>query len=525
MLDYPAREMWPEMTCSDAGLSYPATLNSCYELLDRNLDQGRGSSPAIFFRESVMTYAELHEAVARASGALREFGIGRGDRVILRLTNRPEFVIAFLAVLRIGAVAVPTAPLLRHRELGAVMQNCEPSLIVSEPGLTEEIEKLPVRSVPLVKVECPLNGTPFRECVPLRADDLALLLYTSGSTGAPKGCMHSHANLLAVADTYARHILQPGPNDRFGGHPTMAFAYGLGGLLLFPLRFGAASVLLDRFTPQAMIETIRAHRVSFAFCTPTSLKMMMRDGEALESAMSSLRFAISAGETLPAAVYSRWRERTGIEILDGLGSTEMLHIFISSRGGRSKPGATGEVVPQYRAAVVDEKTLEPVPDGTPGLLAVKGPTGCRYLGLPERQQDYVRNGWNIPGDIYIRDSEGYFHYQCRNDDLIVCGGAKIAGPEIEAVLAEHAAVVEVAVVASPDSLRGMVPKAFIVLDSRRQPSEELKTELQEFVQGQLAPFKYPRRIAFVSELPKTSTGKIQRAQLRRAEFDSGASLA
>jgi 2-aminobenzoate-CoA ligase len=301
----------------------------------------------------------------------------------------------------------------------------------------------------------------------------------------------------------------------------MAFAYGLGGLLLFPLRFGAASVLMDRFTPVAMIETIRMQRVTLAFCTPTSIKMMMRDCEVQESDVSSLRYAISAGETLPAAVYSRWREQTGIEILDGLGSTEMLHIFISSRGGRSKPGATGEVVPQYRAAVVDATTLEPVPNGTPGLLAVKGPTGCRYLRLPERQQDYVRNGWNIPGDIYIRDNEGYFHYQCRNDDLIVCGGAKIAGPEIEAVLAEHPAVAEVAVVASPDALRGMVPKAFIVLDSRRQPTEELRNELQEFVQGQLAPYKYPRRIAFVSELPKTSTGKIQRTQLRRAEFESG----
>jgi 2-aminobenzoate-CoA ligase len=512
--------MWPEMTCLDESLSYPATLNSCYELIDRNLDQGRGSSPAIFFRDSVMTYSELHEAVARAAGALRERGIGPGDRVILRLLNRPEFVIAFLAVLRIGAVAVPTAPLLRQREIGAVVANCEPALIVSESGLREEIDKLPAREVPFVDVESLLSGTPFRECVPSRGDDLALLLYTSGSTGVPKGCMHSHANLLAVADTYARYVLQPDVSDRFGGHPTMAFAYGLGGLLLFPLRFGAASVLLDRFTPQAMVETIRANRVSLAFCTPTSIKMMMRDGEGLESAVSSLRFAISAGETLPAAVYSRWRERTRIEILDGLGSTEMLHIFISSRGGRSKPGATGEVVPPYRAAVVDEKTLQPVPDGTAGLLAVKGPTGCRYLRLPERQQDYVRNGWNLPGDIYIRDHEGYFHYQCRNDDLIVCGGSKIAGPEIEAVLAEHPAVAEVAVVASPDPLRGMVPKAFVVLDSRRQPSEELKTELQEFVQRQLAPYKYPRRVAFVAELPKTSTGKIQRAQLRRAEFDS-----
>jgi 2-aminobenzoate-CoA ligase len=520
VLEYPARELWPEMNCPDAGISYPATLNSCYELLDRHLEQGRGSSPAIFFQESVMTYSDLHDAVLRVAGGLREHGVRPGDRVILRLLNRPEFVIVFLAVLRIGAVAVPTAPLLREREIRVIVANSEPALIVYETDLREEIDKLRGLSAAAVNVESLGAGAPIHDCVPRRQEDFALLLYTSGSTGVPKGCMHSHANLLAVADTYARDILQPDVNDRFGGHPTMAFAYGLGGLLLFPLRFGAAAVLLDRFTAQAMIETIHRHRVTLAFCTPTSLKMMMRDAGELKPALASLRFVISAGETLPAPVYSSWRARTGVEVLDGLGSSEMLHIFISSRGGRSKPGATGEVVPPYQATVLDQTTLAPVPDGTPGLLAVKGPTGCRYLRLPERQKDYVRNGWNIPGDIYIRDSDGYFHYQCRSDDLIVCGGAKIAGPEIEAVLSEHPAIVEVAVVASPDSLRGMVPKAFVVLDARYQPSDELKAELQELVQQQLAPYKYPRRIAFVPELPKTATGKIQRAQLRRAEFES-----
>jgi 2-aminobenzoate-CoA ligase len=267
-----------------------------------------------------------------------------------------------------------------------------------------------------------------------------------------------------------------------------------------------------------MIESIRNHKVTIAFCAPISLRMMMRQSTNLRDDLSSLRLAISAGETLPAPVYRSWMETTGIEVLDGLGSTEMLHIFISARPGRSRAGATGEVVPGYQAIVMDEKTMEPVPDGTPGLLAVKGPTGCRYLRLTYRQQHYVRSGWNIPGDVYIRDSEGFFIYQCRNDDIIISGGINIAAPEVEGVLAEHPAVAEVAVVASPDDLRGMVPKAFVVVRPSFQPSEELKKELQEFVQRELAPYKYPRKLEFVAELPKTSTGKVRRTELRRAEF-------
>src|SRR6185503_10661174 len=298
-------------------------------------------------------------------------------------------------------------------------------------------------------------------------------------TGVPKGCMHSHADLLATCDSYARYILEPTPADRFGGHPTMAFAYGLGGLLLFPLRFGASTVLLDRFTPEAMIDSIRTNKVTIAFCAPISLRMMLKQQQSpdLKGACSSLRLMISAGETLPSTVYRAWRESTGVEVLDGLGSTEMLHIFISSQRGRSRSGSTGEVVPGYQALVLDEKSMLPVPDGEPGLLAVKGPTGCRYLRMTFRQQSYVRQGWNIPGDVYIRDADGFFHYQCRNDDIIICGGINIAAPEIEGVLLEHPAVLEAAVVGSPDEFHGMVPKAFIVLQSTHRPSEELKKEL------------------------------------------------
>jgi 2-aminobenzoate-CoA ligase len=330
--------------------------------------------------------------------------------------------------------------------------------------------------------------------------------------------MHAHGDLLATTDCFARYVLKPTPADRFGGHPTLAFVYALGGMLLFPFRFGASTVLLERFTPEAFVDTIHRYRMTIAFCAPTSLRMMMKNCPGLREQTASLRYAISAGETLPASVYNEWMDATGVEVLDGIGSTEMLHVFVTGKPGRTRPGATGEVVPGYEARVVDEQTMQTVPDGQPGLLAVRGPTGCRYLNLPDRQRQYVRDGWNIPGDIYIHDADGYFYYQCRNDDLIICGGNNVAGPEVEGVLLEHSAVAEVAVVASPDDLRGMVPKAFVVLRPGAAPSEELKIELQELVHRNLASYKTPRKIEFAAELPKTSTGKIRRTELRNREY-------
>jgi 2-aminobenzoate-CoA ligase len=518
MLAYPPRELWPEKIYNLPELSYSETLNACYELLDANLAAGRGSNPAIYSGETIVTYKDLADDVMQIAGALKQRGVKPGDCVVLRLFNRPHFIATFLAVLRIGAVAVPTAPLLRHREIAAILQSSDPVLLISENELWDEVKRLDAHHVPCLKVEDLSGGPLHRECSPIPQDTPAVLLYTSGSTGQPKGCMHSHADLLATCDSYARYILQPTPRDRFGGHPTMAFAYGLGGLLLFPLRFGASTVLLDRFTPEAMIESIRKFNVTIAFCAPISLRMMMKQSTSLKDAFASVRLVISAGETLPASVHRSWRDATGVEVLDGIGSTEMLHIFVSARPGNSRPGATGQVVPGYDAIVMDEKTMEPVPDGQPGLLAVKGPTGCRYLRMTFRQQSYVRSGWNIPGDVYIRDADGFFHYQCRNDDIIICGGINIASPEIESVMLEHPAVFEVAVVASPDDMRGMVPKAFVVLQGSHRASDELKKELQDFVRGELAPYKFPRKIEFIKELPKTSTGKVKKTDLRRAEF-------
>lgn len=519
---YPSQESWPTRLYTLPDLAYPASVNICYELLDRHIEAGLGTRPAIFFKDNVLTYAQVFDQVVRLAAVFRDSGVGTGDRVILRLLNRPHFISTWLALQRIGAVVVATPPPIKARELNAIIDSARPALLVSEADLWDELEKLSPSDLRRRDIQGLLEeaakARPSIACERTAKDALAIIAYTSGSTGTPKGCMHSHGDLLATTDSYARHILEPRSLDHFSGHPTMAFVYGLGGLLLFPLRFGASTVLLDRFTPAAMVDTIERHKVTIAFCAPTSLRMMMRDCAPLRDRVASLRYVITAGETLPASVYSAWRDATAVEVLDGIGSTEMLHIFISGKPGRTRPGSTGEVVPGYEAIVIDEQTLQRVPDGQPGLLAVRGPTGCRYFNLPERQRQYVRDGWNIPGDIYIRDEDGYFQYQCRNDDLIICGGNNIAGPEIEGVLLEHPAVSEVAVVASPDEMRGMVPKAFVVLRLGIEGSDDLKTEMQKLVQTQLASYKYPRQIEFVSDLPKTSTGKIQRTVLRRREF-------
>jgi 2-aminobenzoate-CoA ligase len=520
-LSYPPRELWPDRICDLPELAYPEFVNACAELLDTHIERGRGDSPAIRFNGLTITYQQLFDQVIRFAATLRSEGIQPGDRVLLRLLNRPHFISTWLALLRIGAVIVATAPPIKARELTAVIDSAKPAMLISETELWEEAAKAAdsVRLLDVTDLQNRRSPTAAAgECAATTRDTLAIVAYTSGSTGTPKGCMHAHGDLLAVCDAYARNVLKPTPADRFGGHPTMAFVYGLGGLLLFPLRFGASTVLLDKFTPEAMADTIQSHGVTIAFCAPTSLRMMMKNCPDLKDKVRSLRCAISAGETLPASVYNAWVEATGVEVLDGIGATETLHMFISSRPGRSRPGATGEVIPGYEAMIVDEETLQPLPDGTPGLLAVRGPTGCRYFNLPERQSLYVRNGWNIPGDIYVRDSDGFFHYQCRNDDLIISGGINIAGPEIEGVLLEHPAVAEVAVVASPDQMKGMVPKAFIVLRPSFNPSDELKQELQQMVHAALASYKCPRSIEFVAELPKTSTGKIRRTELRRGEF-------
>lgn len=528
----PPREMWGERVYTRPELQYPERLNAYAELLDQNLKAGRQNRPAIRFGDRVVTYGELGRWVCRIGNVLRDKGIQKGDRVMLRAWNTPHAVAAWLAIGRIGAVNVATMPLLRARELTYMANDAECKAIICSADLLEEIGKAKphletVESIFVMQAggEIPslegvldldsLANDADEECEPADTTrgDLALIGYTSGSTGEPKGCVSFHDDVLAIADGYARNVLRPTEDDVFGGHPSLAFTFGLGALLIFPFRFGSQTVLLEKFSPQAMLETLARYRVTLAFCAPTCYRMMLDLDPEKKYDLSALRHGVSAGETLPARIFTRWKEERGVELLDGIGSTEMLHIFITSYPGEAKPGITGRPAPGYEAKIVDEEGRE-VPRGEPGFLAVRGPTSCRYWKKPERQKAYVKNGWNYPGDIFLQDKDGLFHYQCRADDLIITAGYNVAAVEVESVLNEHPAVKESGVVGVDDEVRGKVVKAFVVLQPGKTGSEELATELQEFVKQNLAPYKYPRQVEFVDQLPRTDTGKIQRFRLR-----------
>jgi 2-aminobenzoate-CoA ligase len=347
-------------------------------------------------------------------------------------------------------------------------------------------------------------------------DDAALIAFTSGTTGEPKGTIHFHSDVLAICDTFARHLMHLGPGDLVSGSPPLAFTYGLGGLLLFPLRFGACAFLLDRASPSELAAAVARHRLTAIFTAPVAYRAMTEMGQDL----SSLKECVSAGEHLPAAIFEAWRKRTGLRIIDGLGSTEMLHIFISSSGDQTRAGATGKTIPGYRAQIVDDE-MRPVADGETGRLAVRGPTGCRYLANPAQQATYVRDGWNLTGDAYRRDGDGYYWYQARTDDMIISAGYNIGGPEIENVLLEHPKVRECAVVGAPDPERGEIVKAFVVLRETGDASDELTRALQDFVKATIAPYKYPRAIEYIDALPRTGTGKVQRFRLRERERAKG----
>ena len=534
----PPKELWPERVYSLDGLSYDKTLNLAATLLDSHVEAGRASSTAIVFGDRRISYGELQSTVNRIGNGLRAQGVRPGNRVILRMSNRPEFVATWLAVQKIGAVCVSTMPMLRARELAYIIKDSEACVAVVAAHLLGEMEQAAeAAAVPPTLITAggedqpglgaseltldALLATSSDELDPHLADrdDLALIAYTSGSTGQPKGACHAPIDVLASADTYARHVLGVTRDDVCGGHPTLAFTYGLGGGLIFPFRAGASTVLLDRFTPERLLDTAARARVTLLFCGATTYKLLLQIPD-LEQRfdLSSIRLCVSAGEPLPRPVYDEWVERTGIEVLDGLGTTEMFHVFISPRLDARKPGSTGKAVPGYEVRIMDEQ-LNEVPRGTAGLLAVRGPTGCRYWRKPERQREYVRSGWNVPNDVCVQDEEGFIWYQCRNDDLIISAGYNIAGPEVEAVLLEHPSVLEAAVVASPDPVKGQVPKAFVVVKPDATAGPDLATELQEHAKRELAAYKYPRKVEFVESLPKTETGKIRRVALRRREVE------
>jgi 2-aminobenzoate-CoA ligase len=503
--------------------AYPSRINAAVELLDKRVAAGDGDRPALHFPGGRWTYRQLLETANRIAHVLVEdLGVVPGNRVLLRGPNNPMLAACWLAVLKAGGVVVCTMPLLRVRELTYIIDKAKIHLALTDARVAAECESAMAPSGGRVihfyspededSLESLMRGKPatFENC-DTAADDPALVAFTSGTTGQGKGTIHFHRDLLAVCDTFAAHVLKADPDDMFCGSPPLAFTYGLGGILLFPLRIGASTLLLEQASPPQLLQGIQEHRATVVFTAPTAYRAMSDLVQGFD--LSSLRKCVSAGETLPKATFEKWKELTGLEIIDGIGSTEMLHMFISSSGAEIRPGATGRVVPGYEARVVDDHGDE-VPPGTLGHLAVKGPTGCRYIDNLERQMTYVRNGWNYPGDSYIMDSEGYFWYQARTDDMIISAGHNISGPEVEAVLLEHPAVAECGVVGAPDEIRGNIVKAYVVLRAGFQPGPELVKELQDFVKAEIAPYKYPRAIDFVPSLPRTNTGKLQRFRLR-----------
>ena len=516
----PDRATWPDFQFTLPELVYPQALNCAVELLDRHVEAGHGARRCIVTDNETWTYRDLltkSNQIARA--LIHEMGLVPGNRVLLRGPNNPWLVASWFGVLKAGGVAVTTMPLLRTGELETIVEMGAVTMAICDHRFIEDLNAAAPYGFQifrygdsdeddLTKVAAKQRTT-FKN-VATAADDVCMLAFTSGTTGRPKATMHFHRDVLAIADTFSRYVLQPTPDDLFAASPPLAFTFGLGQSVVFPLRARAAVYLLEQPSPQHLLDAVERHGITVLATAPTAYRAMLPNLGAAK--INSLRACVSAGETLPKATWEAVHDACGIRIIDGIGSTEMLHIFISAAGHEIRPGSTGRSVPGYLAEVQDEDG-RPVPDGELGRLAVKGPTGCRYL-RGDRQQTYVQDGWNITGDVYVRDRDGYFHYQARADDMIVSAGYKIAGPEVEEALLRHPAVAEVAVIGAPDEERGMVVKAVVVLRPGVELGPEPVKTLQDFVKSQIAPYKYPRAIEFADALPRTPTGKLQRFRLR-----------
>lgn len=520
----PEPEAQPDFNLDD--FDYPDTLNVGYELTDAMVDKGFGDYTALIGNGRRRTYKELSDWTNRLAHVLvEEFKLQPGNRVLIRSANNPAMVACWLAATKVGAVVINTMPMLRAAELSQIVDKARVSFALCDSRLLEELE-LCKQSNDTLETIVAFDGTanfsseldrlalekPVTfSSVQTSRDDVALLGFTSGTTGEPKATMHFHRDLLIIADGYAKEVLGVTEKDIFVGSPPLAFTFGLGGLAIFPLRFGAAATLLENASPDKLIEIIEQYRATVCFTAPTAYNVMLRAMD--EGAdLSSLRAAVSAGESLPAPVYQNWLAKTGKPMLDGIGATEMLHIFISNRFDDHRAACTGKPVTGYEAKIVDD-SFNTLPAGEIGRLAVRGPTGCRYLD-DDRQGDYVQNGWNITGDKFLQDDSGYFHFVARNDDLIISSGYNIAGPEVEAALLSHASVLECAVVGIPDDERGQLVQAHVVLVKDHTGDTNLIKDLQDHVKATIAPYKYPRAISFCDELPKTLTGKIQRFRLK-----------
>jgi 2-aminobenzoate-CoA ligase len=498
---------------------YPQALNAGAELIDRAVERGWGERRAVLTEDGAWTYAQLKQASDRYAQVLVEdLGLVPGGRVLLRAPNSAELVALWLAVLRAGGVVVTTMPLLREAELAPVIAKGRIGMAVCADDLAQDLEQVRDGGQPDLRVltygELEARAADKDggfEPIRTHRDDPCMLAFTSGTTGQPKACIHFHRDVLAMADTFARFVLKPEIDDVFAATPPIAFTFGLGGAVVFPLRFGCAMSFPARPGVGALLDHISRHRVSVLFTAPTSYRQMLAQAEWPD--LSALRKCVSAGEPLPQATSDAWFERTGLRPIDGIGSTEMIHIFISASGDDIRPGATGRPVPGFRAAILDEDGRE-LGDDQVGRLAVRGPTGCRYLD-DERQAKYVQHGWNVTGDSYRRDADGYYWFVARSDDMIISSGYNIAAPEVEAAVLAYPDVVECAVVGLPDPDRGSLVKAFVVLRERPADAAAFAKGLQDFVKSKIAPYKYPRAVEIVDELPKTATGKLQRFRLKQ----------
>lgn len=524
----PPRGQWPQLRYDLPELQLPERLNLVEELLDKAPDKGWGDRPLLRSARITLSYSDVRDRVDRICRVLVEdLGLVPGNRVLLRGGNSIGLALAWLAVVKAGMVAVATMPLLRARELGDIIDKAQPAAALCDIKLLDELEKAR-EGRPALATVIPFNAPNepgslavrsaqkeggFPPC-PTAADDVALMAFTSGTTGKPKAAVHTHRDVLAACEAWPRHVLKATPEDVVVGSPPLAFTFGLGGLLVFPMWAGCSVYFPEApYTPETLVRTINEAGATICYTAPTFYRQMAPF--AREQGVGKLRICVSAGEGLPDATRQLWKQASGIEMCDGIGATEMFHIFISSADGDVRPGAIGKVVPGYQARVVDEEGRE-VPRGTIGKLAVIGPTGCKYLDDP-RQASYVKDGWNYPGDAFMQDADGYFFYQARADDMIITAGYNVGGPEVEDALLRHPAVAECGVIGKPDEERGMIVKAFCVLKPGHEPGEAMTKALQDHVKATIAPYKYPREIEFVPALPRTETGKLQRFRLRQAQ--------
>jgi len=525
----PPEELWPEMDYSVLPelAAYPERMNVATELLDKMVADGCAAKPMIYFGDDIWTYTDLMERANQIANVLVEdYGMVPGERVILRSGNHPMLIASWFAVLKAGGIAIATMPVLRERELVYMMGKAKVNLAISDIKLADDIAAAGTKSEDLREIlyfggddakslDKAMSGKSVAfENVDTSADDPCVIGFTSGSTGTPKGTLHFHRDILAVADTFIRYVVKIQPDDIVCGSPQIAFLYGLCAYMTDTMRFGASTVVVERATPEILLQTIEKYKATVCFSTPSGYKLMLDEIDKYDT--SSLRLCIAGGEPLAPAVFHGWEEKTGVRIINGLGISELLHIFISASGDDIRPGLIGKAVPGFEVRVVDDEFNDTKP-GEVGQMIVKGPNGCRYLDDIDRQKAYIRDGWNLSGDLCIRDEEGYFSYEARTDDMILTGGYNVSGLEVEAVLMEHAAIREVAVVGSPDADRGQIVKAFIELRDKSAAGDELVREMQDFVKSQVSAFKYPRAIEFVDELPHTPTGKIQRGALRQLE--------